>query len=105
MIDKRTNENGATEDTKTSKKKRLLFQKISELFDFSLFKNLVFIVLFLASSFMCVPCAISMVYLAPHAKDLNIGPSDIEKKLLTIYSEIDMCSRLVIGFNFRSKVD
>ena len=73
------------------------YQVISELFDFSLFKNPVFIIALFASTFMCVPCALSMVYLAPHAKDIGVEPEGIAK-FLTIYSAIDMCSRISVGF-------
>ena len=57
------------------------FQRILELFDFSLFKNPVFIVLFLAAGFIRVPCALCMAYLAPHAKDVYLKPSEIAKIL------------------------
>ena len=100
IIDKRTNEDGAVSQTENSVingKKRFCFQKIAELFDFTLFRNPVFIVIFFASSFLFVPCVLSMVCIAPHAKDLNTEPGDIAK-LLTINSAIDMCSRLVIGY-------
>ena len=77
--------------------KRHCFKNILALFEMPLFKDPVFIVLFSAGSFMCVPCALCMVYLAPHAKDENLKPAEIAK-ILSIYSAIDLCSRLVIGF-------
>ena len=46
---------------------------------------------------MCVPCALCMVYLAQNTKDENLKPVEIAK-ILSIYSAVDLCSRLAIGF-------
>ena len=100
IIDRSKNEDSGVsqiDHNMISGKNLSCIQMISELFDFSLFKNPVFIIILFAAGFLCVPCALSMIYLAPHAKDLEIEPHDIAK-LLTVYSAIDMCSRLVVGF-------
>ena len=86
-----------TETVLPIRKKCSCFQKILDLFDFSLFKDPIFIVLFLAGNFMCVPAALSKVYLAPHGKDINLKPAEIAN-ILAIYSAIDLCCRLAFGF-------
>ena len=86
-----------TETALPIRKKCSCFQKMLDLFDLSLFKDPVFIVLFLAGNFMCVPGALSKVYLAPHGKDINLTPAEIANTL-AIYSAIDLCSRLAFGF-------
>lgn len=71
-------------------------RSISEMFDFSLFKNPIFIVFLPATGLLCSAHGLCMIYIAPHAKEMGIAPEGIAQ-LLTIYSAIDMCSRVAIG--------
>ena len=68
----------------------------AKLFDFSLFRNPVFIVFLIAAGILCTPHALCMVYIAPHAKDMGVDSAGVAT-LLTVYSAIDMCSRIIIG--------
>ena len=49
-------------------------QTISDLLDLPLLKKSVFVVALVALSFVSVGCVLSIVYLAPHAKDVGIKP-------------------------------
>ena len=70
--------------------------RVSEVFDLSVFKNPVFITIFFGTGLLCSPHALSMMYIAPHAKDLGVSSAAVAQ-FLTIYSSVDLCSRLIIA--------
>ena len=70
--------------------------RISEVFDLSVFKNPVFITIFFGTGLLCSPHALSMMYIAPHAKDLGVSSAAVAQ-FLTIYSAVDLCSRLIVA--------
>ena len=83
-------------DSKIMKRSSSCFRSFSNFFDFSLFRNPVFIIYLIGAGILCTPHALCMLYLAPHAKDMGIDSKGIAT-LYTVYSAIDMCSRIVIG--------
>ena len=80
----------------TSTKPKSIFKTLYKLFDFSLFKNPVFVILIIAEGLLCAISALGPVFLAPHAKDLGISPTGIAT-FLTVFSALDLCSRITIG--------
>ena len=79
-----------------SKENGSIFKTILEVFDFSLFKNPVFVGFIISAGFLCASNALVPVYLAPHVKENGISVSDIAT-LYTIFSAIDFCSRIIVG--------
>ena len=78
------------------KTKPNMCNRISEVFDLSVFKNPVFITIFFGTGLLCSPHALSMMYIAPHAKDLGVSSAAVAQ-FLTIYSAVDLCSRLIVA--------
>ena len=83
-------------DSKTMNQSSVCSRICSNHFDFSLFRNPVFIVFLIGAGILCTPHALCMLYLAPHAKDMGIEAEGIAT-LYTVNSAIDMCSRIIIG--------
>ena len=83
-------------DKNTSTKPKSIFKILYKLFDFSLFRNPVFITLIIAEGLLCSITALCPIFLAPHAKDLGISPAGIAT-FLTVFSAVDICSRIIIG--------
>ena len=79
-----------------SKRQKSIFKTFLKVFDFSLFKNPVFVTFLIAAGLLCAANALVPVYLAPHARENGISDSDIAT-LYTIFSAIDFCSRIIVG--------
>ena len=94
-IAKETKTSVSATDSKT-KENGSVFRTISKFFDFSLFKNPVFVGFIIAAGLLCASNALVPVYLAPHVKENGISVSDIAT-LYTIFSAIDFCSRIIVG--------
>ena len=88
-------ESDSTSDNK-SQNRATLFKTFVKMFDFSLFKNPVFVGFIVAAGLLCASNALSTVYIAPHAKENGIDASGVAT-FLTIYSAIDLCSRIIVG--------
>ena len=79
-----------------SKKQSSVLKSIFKLFDFSLFMNPVFVVFIVSAGFLCASCALCPVFIAPHAKEVGVSASGIAT-FLTVFSAIDLCSRIIVG--------
>ena len=77
-------------------KPKSIFKRLSKLFDFSLFKNPVFVVFLIAAGLLNASNLLTPVFLAPHAKEIGISASGVAT-FLTIYSAMDLCSRIIVG--------
>ena len=83
-------------DKNTPTKPKSIFKTLYKLFDFSLFRNPIFIILIIAEGLLCSITALCPIFLAPHANDLGISPSGIAT-FLTVFSAVDIFSRIAIG--------
>ena len=95
-IEQKTKVSDPISDANKSKERISIFKTILKVFDFSLFKNPVFITFLIAAGLLCAANALIPVYLAPHARENGISDSDIAT-LYTIFSAIDFCSRILVG--------
>ena len=87
---------GNSSETSAINESSVCSRVCSNHFDFSLFRNPVFLVYLIAAGILCTPHALCLLYLAPHARDMGIEAAGIAT-LYTVTSAIDMCSRIIIG--------
>ena len=87
----------SSHDNKETKGYLSCFNYFSKLFDFSLFRNPVFITYLFGAGLLCTPHALTMMYIAPHAKEMGADSAGVAK-VLTIYSAVDLCSRIIVAF-------
>ncbi|KAL4220737.1 hypothetical protein ACF0H5_021131 [Mactra antiquata] len=74
-----------------------LFRAFWNLFDFTVFKQPVFITFLSSAACICPSTVMVTIYMAPHAKDLGVSTKSVAD-LVLVYTSVDLVARITLGY-------